>query len=319
MQLTVNKGRFILVVSLLAVVLVVLFIALGWRPAEKEKTVFREKVPTLFSGQKAPPLNFVGGAVSFPSEMETYSMADRPLSETEAISAAASFGFSNSPREIEDKVDGKILFWDLPTETLQIRLKQKVLKYAVKNFSVEKRNPPTLSEAQGLAREFLESRGLFSNLSFKGQLEYLKGLATSARIVRLDESEGVKVSLTYKLSGLPLFDEFLGPDPVSAVLGNEGRVVSLSYLFFREADLKSEGKVAILSLSEARELLSNGEGVAAGALSADPERAGPVKADSPLGSVFLSYFHSVKTSTVQPVFVFEGLSTRAILPAAKKP
>lgn len=322
MELKVSdKKRLIIVAVLLTLLIVIVVGGLVTGPTNNQKKVKPEvekvKVPELFSEPSQSSLRYVGEDEKFPKEAETFSIDDRPLSKSEAASIASLFGFDANPLESEDRVQGVVLFWNGPAQTLRVRLKQRSVKYALKSVSVSKREVLSFDEAKKIAQEFLESKNLFQGLSFTDKFEYLTGLESSAVVVDSGSAEAIKVTLNYNVAGYPLIDEFLGVDPVSLTILNNGKIGFFSYLVFNSSDLKEGDKVEIKSLDEATKNLASGEGVAVGVLSTDSEAAPAVPSFRTLDKVYFAYFHSVKTATVQPIFVFESSGARALVPAAK--
>ncbi len=320
-----NKRRFVLVVlALFAFLLVAWVVASGrgqGRTDKKVKEVGQKAPVNPFAELKTSvALIYLGAEKTFPSEAETYRLDSQALSAEEVKSLAAKFGFTKAPTINEDKVQGKVYFWNGAETTLRWREKQQVLKYALKNAKVVKGTASlSFDEAKRVAQAFLEEYGLWSGLSFQESYQYLKNLETAAAPTEARSSEGIKVTLTYTVGNLPLWDEFLGGEPVNVIVLNDGRVAFVSYLFFRSAQLKSAGTLPLKTLAEARQNLSRGEGLAVSSLSKNPERAEATPVSGLLNQVQLVLFHSLETSTAQPFFVFSGSAVRVLFPAAANP
>ncbi len=322
-----NKKRFILVIMVLLVLLLVVWVVVSIRtsstPGVDRSTNYKLQTTNYpanpFAELKTPvALSYVGGEKTFPNESQTYQLGDQTLSAAEVKSLAAKFGFREDPVISEDKVQGKVYFWISDEATLRWREKQQVLKYALKNIKVVKVSVPlSFDEAKATAQVFLEKYGLWSDLSFLEGYQYLRNLETETSLTEARLSEGIKVSLTYTIGNLPLWDEFLGGEPVSVTILNDGRVAFVSYLFFRPAQLKSVGTFPLKTLTEVRQDLNRGEGLAVSSLSKNPQSIEAIPANGLTDQARLVLFRSIETATAQPFFVFSGPSVQVLFPAAR--
>ena len=322
-----NKKRFVLVILILAVLFFIVWFLVSTAPSATpgvarldSRNLPERKVPANPFAQlkSGVTLSYLGSVKTFPAEAETYHLEGQPLSVEEVRSLATTFGFTNNPVVSEDKVQGKVYFWNGLEATLRWREKQQVLKYALKNVKASGGSVPlNFDEAKSTAQAFLEKYGLWSDLSFQEDYQYLRNLETAAVPTEARLSEGIKISLTYTVGGLPLWDEFLGAAPVSFTILNDGRVAFVSYLFFRPAQLKSAGRLRLKTLTEARQDLTSGEGLAVSSLSKNPESAGPTPANGLTNRVELVLFRSIETSSLQPFFIFSGPSVQVLLPASQ--
>lgn len=321
-----NRHRFLLV-SLILLALAVSAASALWfqEKADREKEMaaaqaVEEKAPNPFADLKSPHrFSYIGPELKVPAEAFFYELKNEPLSEEQRQKISSTFGFTNlTPIEIEDKVDGRILLWDGPQATLYLRLRQKVIKYSLKQLKLtDKLAAISLEQAQAVAREFLESRNLFQNLDFREEYEYIRGLEVDPRPAGVSQAEGIRLGLTYTVGDWPILDDFLGPEPVSLVVRNDGQVISLSYLMLLTSDLTKSQSLPLKTLAQAKEDLTRGEGLGVGVLTSESENANPQPYSTLLRKVYLAYFRSLKTQRLQPVFVFEGPAARVLVPAFK--
>lgn len=329
-----NKKRFVLVVLVLVVLFVIVWVLVGAKPSSTPGVGKPSLTPGAegldsrsqrlvnpFASLKSPvALSYLGSEKTFPNDSETYQLSGQVLTAEEVKSLAARFGFSEEPIISEDKVQGKVYFWNNSEATFRWREKQQVLKYALKNIKAGKVSVPlSFDEGKIIAQTFLEKYGLWSGLSFQEGYQYLKNLETETSLTEASLSEGIKVSLTYTVGNLPLWDEFLGGDPVSVTVLNDGRVAFVSYLFFHPAELKNSSMVKLKSLVEARQDLSRGEGLAVSSLSKNPQSIEAIPSNGLTDQVRLVLFRSIETATAQPFFIFSGPSVQVLLPAAAQP
>ncbi len=313
----------ITIVLLIVLFLIVLFIRQSTSPSQNTarfpiptpiKVTYpfptRAPLPQIATGEN----NSLGSVVltinespSIPSSVPVYKLADTQVPEETVTSFMNLFNFSGNPEQTPDANNTVSLHWQKENEELVINQRYGLISYM--NYSS---NPAgtinSETDAINLATNFLAHKGLIAPEQKNPTISLFRQTPENLETVTsFAEADSFIVSFPFLLDNLTVYQQFGGITGTHVTINKSGAIEKVLVQYPLTVDKKNYQP---LSLTEAEQKIQNGQG----SVVSYAERASGLPVNSkPQQTTFtrvsLELFEDKLGGFIEPIYVFEGLST----------